>query len=249
MEAREPCSHLCWRRMAAAGGRGAGRAAFRSSASVSGRSRMIATEGRRWRRAMWCSSSRAHASTLVASMTVRRPRRRRMALIRCSRLKASSVAPCAVGSSVISARSRSDERTSVGSKWRAAKVDLPDAATPIRRTSASGGREMEAGRPPGSAAVGGVASVAVRAHLRIGDRRLRLSGGTRKSATTHGEPGFADEMDLAEVAIRQAPGHVLALSIWGRGHRAELRFCGCRLSQRWPVFTNRPRSGSMAVAS
>ena len=55
------------------------RAAFRSRATSRGRSSTMATAGRRWRRAVPISSERAHSSTLVASTTVSRPRRSRMA--------------------------------------------------------------------------------------------------------------------------------------------------------------------------
>ena len=65
--------------------------------------------------------------------------------------------------------------------------------------------------------------VAVRAHLRLGDRRLRLAGGARECAAADREARLADEMDLAEVAVREAPRHVSALTSGGRGHRAELR--------------------------
>ena len=62
--------------------------------------------------------------------------------------------------------------------------------------------------------------VAVRAHLRLGNRRLRLSDRARQSASADRGAGLTDEVDLAEVAIRQAPRHITALTSRGRGHRA-----------------------------
>src|SRR5687767_4469148 len=218
--------------MAPGGGRGAARWALRSSATGSGRSRTIATAGRRCRRATFTSSARAQSSTLVASTTVRRPRRRRSSRMRWRRSKASSVAPWTAGSSVIIARIWSEERTSVGAKWVRANVLLPLAATPISRTSASAGSEIAwiADRPPRSSAVGGEAmklrsalGVAVRAHLRLGNRGLRRADGAGKGAAADRGAGLTDQVDLAEVAIRQAPRHITTLLGGGRGHRAELR--------------------------
>ena len=217
---------------------------------------MIATAGRRCRRATASSLARAQSSTLVASTTVSRPRLSRMARMRWSRSKASSVAAWACGSSVMTARSASDESTSVGRKCRAAKVDLPLAAIPIRRTSASAGIGRETNRPPVVSAVGDDAmrargsalGVAVRAHLGIGDRRLRLAGRSRERSATYREAGLANEMDLAEVSVRQAPGHVLSLASGGRGHRAELRLR--RSSMPEIGDSHNPReSGSMAVTT
>ena len=78
----------------------------------------------------------------------------------------------------------------------------------------------------GDEAIGGEASalgVAVRAHLRIGDRGLRLTDRAREGSATDRRAWLADEMDLAEVAIRQAPRHIATLACGGRGHRAGLR--------------------------
>src|SRR5688500_499912 len=218
--------------MAPGGGRGAARCAFRSSATVSGRSRTIATAGRRCRRATFTRSARAQSSTFVASTTVRRPRRRRSSRMRWRRSNASSVAPWAAGSSVMIARMWSEERTSVGAKWARANVLLPLAATPISRTRASPGRAIapETDRPPRSSAVGGEAmklrsalGVAVRAHLRLGNRGLRRADGAWKGAAADRGAGLTDQMDLAEVTIRQPPRHITTLLGGGRGHRAELR--------------------------
>ena len=119
---------------------------------------------------------------------------------------------------------RSGRRRRCSCRWR---------RSPISRTSASGGRTMapETDRPPRSSAVGGrrhgvkgsALGVAVRAHLRVGDRGLRLTGGARKGAAADRGAGLADEMDLAEVTIRQAPRHIATLTSGGRGHRAGLR--------------------------
>ena len=233
-DASESWSRRCWRRMAAGGGRGALRLALRSSATAIGRSRTMATDGRRCRRATAISCPLAQSSTLVASTTVRRPWRRRMARTRWSRSNASSVAACAVGSSVIMARMASDERISVGAKWRRANVLFPLAAIPINRTRPSVRRRSvgETDRPPRSSAAGGLVTgrgsapcVAVRAHLRLRDRRLRLARGSRQGAPADGRAGLADEMHLAEVAIRQPPRHITSLLSGGRGHRAD-SVCG-----------------------
>ena len=66
-------------------------------------------------------------------------------------------------------------------------------------------------------------AVAVRAHLRVGDRGLRLTGGARQGASADGQAGLADKMDLAEVAIWQPPRHITTLTRGGRRHRARLR--------------------------
>ncbi len=56
--------------------------------------------------------------------------------------KAARVADWSAGSSATIARSASDETTSVDSKWRAAKVDLPEPEAPTSTTRASSGRTM-----------------------------------------------------------------------------------------------------------
>lgn len=65
--------------------------------------------------------------------------------------------------------------------------------------------------------------VAVRAHLRLGDRRLRLTDGARERAAADGRARLTDEMDLAEVAIGQTPGDIATLTSGGRGQRRKLR--------------------------
>ena len=82
--------------------------------------------------ARWpAAAARAQCSTLVASTTVSRRRARRSASAACSSSKAASVAPWSWASSATKARSASDESTSVGRKWRAAKVVLPAPLGPI----------------------------------------------------------------------------------------------------------------------
>ena len=71
-----------------------------------------------------------------------------MASAVCSSSKAASVAAWSIGSSATMARMASEERTSVGAKWRAAKVLLPAPLGPTSSTSASGGREMITRRRP-----------------------------------------------------------------------------------------------------
>src|SRR5688500_1938393 len=86
--------------------------------------------------------------------------------------------------------------------------------------------------------------VAVRAHLRIGDRRLGLADGARQRAAADRGAGITDEMHLAEVAIRKAPRHITALTSWGRGHRAGLRL----RSPIVPEFRPFHKSGSDLAA-
>src|SRR5688500_14729786 len=130
------------------------------------------------------------------------------------------------------ARRPSDERISVGTKWARANVLLPLAAMPTRRISASAGTEIvrATDRPPRSSAAGeesiertSALCVAVRAHLRLGDRRLRLADGAGQCASADGRARLADEMNLREMAIGQPPGHITTLASGGRGHRAGLR--------------------------
>ena len=83
---------------------------------------------------------RAWVWTLVASMTVRRPARSRVAAMKLSRAKASGVAAWSVASSATIARQASEDTTSVGLKWLAAKEDLPDPLGPMRATRHSSGR-------------------------------------------------------------------------------------------------------------
>src|SRR5579859_3322939 len=59
--------------------------------------------------------------------------------------KAAALAVWSPSSSETWARAASEERTSVGLKQRAAKVDLPDPAGPTSRTSAPTGRSMTRG--------------------------------------------------------------------------------------------------------
>jgi len=65
--------------------------------------------------------------------------------------------------------------------------------------------------------------VAVRAHLRVGDRGLRLTDRAGEGSATDRQAGLTHEMDLAEVAIRQAPRHIATLACGGRGHEGGLR--------------------------
>lgn len=94
------------------------------------------------------------------------------------------------------------------------------------------GRQNDGGKSRPTAEVGGrwcghesgsALGVAVGAHLRVGNRGLRLTGGARKGAAADGRPGFTDEVNFAEMAIRQTPRHVATLLSRGRGHRAGLR--------------------------
>ena len=71
-----------------------------------------------------------------------------MARAVCSSSKAASVAAWSNGSSATMARMASEESTSVGVKWRAAKVLLPAPLGPTSSTRASGGREMITRRRP-----------------------------------------------------------------------------------------------------
>ena len=111
-------------------------------------------------------------------------------------------------------------RQTSSSRWRrcrsAGRAHRPGGRSPEKRTDR---RAMSA--------VGGVAMervsalrVAVRAHLRVGNRGLRLADRARQSASADRGAGLTDEVDLAEVAIRQAPRHITALANGGRGHRA-----------------------------
>ena len=72
-------------------------------------------------------------------MTVRRPARRRVAAMKLSRAKASGVAAWSVASSATIARQASEDTTSVGLKWLAAKEDFPDPVGPMRATRHSSG--------------------------------------------------------------------------------------------------------------
>lgn len=65
--------------------------------------------------------------------------------------------------------------------------------------------------------------VAVRAHLRLGDRGLGLTDGARKRAAADGRARLTDEVDLAEVAIGEAPRDIATLTSGGRGQRRKLR--------------------------
>ena len=82
--------------------------------------------------------------------------------------------------------------------------------------------------------------VAVRAHLRVGDRGLRLTGRTRKGASADGQAGLANEMDLAEMAIWQPPRHITTLARGGRRHRARLRVRASIVPEIDPVHKSAP---------
>ena len=101
------------------------------------------------------------------------------------------------------------------------------------------GRRRSVMRPCECGAARSALGVAVRAHLRVGDRRLRLTDRARQGAAADRQAGLTHEMDLAEVAIRQAPRHIATLACGGRGHEGGLRvrtiFC-----QKSALFTNRP---------
>ena len=95
--------------------------------------------GLRPRLARRTRSRRAVGCTFVASTTVVRPAasRRSRAAWRAPnavRLTAWSASPCPSR-----ARNASDDRTSPGAKWRAAKVDLPEPAAPTRTTTDGSG--------------------------------------------------------------------------------------------------------------
>ena len=85
------------------------------------------------------SELRASRCTLVASMTVRRPARRRFAAMKLSSSKASGVAVWSLGSSATIALQTSEETTSVGLKCREAKWDFPDPVRPMSATRDSSG--------------------------------------------------------------------------------------------------------------
>ena len=59
--------------------------------------------------------------------------------MKCRTSKAASVAAWSFSSSATSPRQKSDDSTSVGRKWRAANVDLPEPVTPTRATRQSSG--------------------------------------------------------------------------------------------------------------
>ena len=99
----------------------------------------IATGRQSCSRARPTSDLRAWGCTLVASMTVRRPARRRVDAMKFRRAKASGVAAWSLGSSATMARQASEDTTSVGLKCRAAKVDFPEPDGPTSATRLSSG--------------------------------------------------------------------------------------------------------------
>ena len=138
------------------------------------------------------------------------------------------------GSSAISARNASEERTSVGREVRAGEGRLAARGDADQEDERIGRKDDRRRNGPTAVRVGGrwgchgarvspclsALGVAVRAHLRVGNRRLRLADRARQSASADRGAGLTDEVDLAEVAIRQAPRHITALASGGRGHRA-----------------------------
>ena len=99
----------------------------------------IATAGQSCSLARFTRDFRASGWTLVASMTVRRPARRRVAAMNSSTAKASGVAAWSVASSATIALQASEETTSVGLKWREAKYDFPEPEGPMSVTRHSSG--------------------------------------------------------------------------------------------------------------
>lgn len=91
---------------------------------------------------------------------------------------------------------------------------------------------------------GSALSVAVRAHLRVGDRRLGLPGRTRERAATDSQARLPDEMDLAEMAIWQPPRDIAALASGCRGQGRGLRLREVIVPEI-AVFHNVRRSGRM----
>ena len=80
--------------------------------------------------------------TFVASTTVSRPRRARRAAMKKRTANAAGLALWSPSSSETSNRHWSEERTSLGLKLAAAKLDLPAPAGPTRATSEDGGRTI-----------------------------------------------------------------------------------------------------------
>ena len=72
-------------------------------------------------------------------MTVRRPARSRVLVMKLSNEKASGVAAWSLASSATIARQESEDTTSVGVKWREAKYDFPDPVGPMSATRHSSG--------------------------------------------------------------------------------------------------------------
>lgn len=76
--------------------------------------------------------------------------------------------------------------------------------------------------------------VAVRAHLRVGDRGLGLADGPRKGSSADRQAGLTDEVDLAEVTIRQAPRDIATLAGRGGGHEDGLRCADSHVARNRP---------------
>ena len=116
-----------------------GREALRSAQVASDTSSTMATASVWWDLARSMSPLRAGGWTLVASTTHSRPASSRLPATKCSTSKAALVAAWSFSSSDTSPRKKSEDRTSVGRKWLAANVDLPDPVTPTRATTQSSG--------------------------------------------------------------------------------------------------------------
>ena len=97
-----------WRRMTCGPKARSGRVALRAWHVASGVSRTIAAANRSCSRAIRTSAARDSCWTLVASMTVSRPRASRRDVISCSTANASLVASWSLGSSATSARQKSE---------------------------------------------------------------------------------------------------------------------------------------------
>ena len=124
-----------------------GRSRFRSWQTRSGKFKTTAT-GRQWYcRASSTSGLRASGWTLVASMTVSRPRASRLPVMKRRTSKASLVMAWSFSSSETIPRQKSEERTSVGLKCFLAKVLLPEPLGPIKTTRLSLGMVINMERP------------------------------------------------------------------------------------------------------
>ncbi len=107
---------------------------FRCSHTFSGRLKTMPT-GRQWNSlASWTSGFRASGCTFVASTTVKRPSASRFLAMKCSSSNAWLVTAWSFSSSPTIPRQASDDRISVGRKWRRANVLLPEPLGPIRTT-------------------------------------------------------------------------------------------------------------------
>ena len=133
----------------------AGRAAFRARTVAAGRSRTIAVAGTPAACARTSSDRRADGSMFVASTTAAGRRRDAVPAPRGGRLNAALVAAWFASSPETIVRNASDDRTSSGAKWRAAKVDLPGAGRADEDDQARVG-EDDLGHAPMMAPSGGV---------------------------------------------------------------------------------------------